>query len=101
MSGSIICKNVVLKDSVRVGEGAVISDDSILNRSVTVKPGIRVWPGKSIDESVVLSSSVVWEQRLRRELFHSGKISGLVNFEFAPEFALRLGNAIGGNDEEG
>ncbi len=101
VSGSIICKNVVLKDSVRVGEGAVISDDSILNRSVTVKPGIRVWPGKSIDESVVLSSSVVWEQRLRRELFHSGKISGLVNFEFAPEFALRLGNAIGGTMKKG
>ncbi|MDD3599540.1 MAG: sugar phosphate nucleotidyltransferase, partial [Firmicutes bacterium] len=101
VSGSIICKNVVLKDSVRVAEGAVVSDDSILNSSVTVKPGIRVWPGKTIDESVVLSSSVVWEQRLRRELFHSGRVSGLVNFEFTPEFALRLGNAIGGTMKKG
>ncbi|MEA4883801.1 MAG: sugar phosphate nucleotidyltransferase [Clostridia bacterium] len=101
VSGSIICKNVVLKDSVRVGEGAVVSDDCILNTAVTVKPGVRVWPGKVIDESVVLSSSVVWGQRLRRELFHGGGISGLVNFEFTPEFAVRLGSAIGGTLRKG
>lgn len=101
VSGSIICKNVVLKESVRVGEGAVVSDDSILNSSVAVKPGVRVWPGKSIDEGVVLSSSVVWEQRFRREVFSGGTISGLVNFEFTPEFAVRLGSAIGATMKKG
>lgn len=101
VSGSIICKNVVLKESVRVGEGAVVSDDSILNTAVTVKPGVRVWPGKIIDESVVLSSSVVWGQRLQREVFHAGAISGLVNFEFTPEFAVRLGSAIGSAMKKG
>ena len=101
VSGSIICKNVVLKESVRVGEGAVVSDDSILNSSVAVKPGVRVWPGKSIDEGVVLSSSVVWEQRFRREVFSEGTISGLVNFEFTPEFAVRLGSAIGATMKKG
>jgi mannose-1-phosphate guanylyltransferase/phosphomannomutase len=100
-SGSIICKNVVLKESARVGEGAVVSDDCILNRSVTVKPGVRVWPGKTIDEAVVLSSSVVWEQRMKRELFHAGSLSGLVNFEFTPEFAVRLGACIGGTLRKG
>lgn len=101
VSGSIIGKNVVLKESVRVGEGAVVSDDSILNSSVSVKPGVRVWPAKVIDEGVVLSSSVVWEQRLRRELFSEGGISGLVNFEFTPEFAVRMGSAIGATMKKG
>ena len=101
VSGSIICKNVVIKDGVRVGEGAVVSDFSILNRSAAVKPGIRVWPEKTIDEGVVLSSSEAWEQRRRHELFNSGAISGLVNFEFTPEFAVRLGNSIGATMKKG
>ena len=88
VSGSIICKNVVLKESVRVGEGAVVSDDSILNSSVAVKPGVRVWPGKSIDEEWCCRPASCGAA-LPSGGFLRGHHIGPCQFRVHPEFAVR------------
>lgn len=92
---AIVCAFAQIGGGCQVGEQAVISERVILGRHVDVRPNVRIWPGKTVEEGATVSDSLVWGDRFNRELFTDAKISGVFNREVTPEFAVRVGGALG------
>ncbi len=92
---AIVCAFAQIGAGCQIGEQAVISERVILGRNVDVRPNVRIWPGKSVEEGATVSDSLVWGDRFNRELFTDAKISGVFNREVTPEFAVRVGGALG------
>lgn len=94
-------KNAVISSRTKVGESSVISDKVYIGEEVTIgdrsliKPQVKIWPKKTIASDMILSTSLVWGDRWLRDLFTDSRISGLANTEITPEFASRLGSALG------
>ena len=95
LRGSIIGKRCVLQEDVSVYEGAVIGDDCRIGTGVEIPAGIRVWPDKIIEEGAKLTSDLIWGQTEKKTIFGSYGIEGSFNVTITPEFAARLGSAIG------
>jgi len=84
-----IGRSSVVSDKVFIGEDVVIGDRSL------IKPQVKIWPKKTIASDTILSTSLVWGDRWLHELFTDARISGIANIEITPEFAARLGSALG------
>ena len=95
LRGAIIGKRCVLEQGVTVNEEAVVSDDCRIGQDVDILAGIRVWPDKSIEQGTRLSSDLIWGQTEKKTLFSSDGITGTFNVKITPEFASKLGSAIG------
>ncbi len=95
LRGAVIGKRCVLENNVSVYEGAVISDDCTLEMDATVSAGIRVWPDKTIEQKTHLTTDFIWGHTTSKTLFGSEGILGTFNVKITPEFASRLGSALG------
>ncbi len=95
LRGAIIGKRCVLEEGVTIYEGAVVSDDCRLGMGVTIPSDIRVWPDKSIEQETRLTTDLIWGQTEKKTLFESDGISGRFNIKITPEFASKLGSAVG------
>lgn len=95
LRGCVIGKNTAVKRSAEVLEGAIVSNDCIVGESAIVKPNVKVWPNKTIETGATVSSSLIWGSSAQRTLFGASGVSGLVNIEITPEFAVKLGAAYG------
>jgi len=93
--GAIICKDVYVENNVSIGEGAVIGDKCCLNSDCVIKPDVRLWPGKSLEHGTVAQSSIIWGNGIKRSLFGGNGISGKLNTDIDPQFAVRLGASLG------
>src|SRR5450759_2342699 len=51
--------------------------------------------GLMVEPGAVVHESIIWAGSWKRGLFSSYGLNGLINVEFTPEFASRLGGAIG------
>jgi mannose-1-phosphate guanylyltransferase/phosphomannomutase len=80
---------------VFISENCFISDDIKIGNGATIKANIKIWPSKEIESGATLTSSLIMGDRFLRELFNESKVSGLVNSEITPEFASKLGAALG------
>ncbi|MBN2366079.1 MAG: nucleotidyltransferase [Calditrichaeota bacterium] len=80
---------------VYVSDNCFISDDVYIGKGATVKANIKIWPKKEIEAGATLTTSLIMGDRWLRELFTESKVSGLVNSEISPEFASKLGAALG------
>lgn len=78
-----------------VFEGAVISDQCNIGEGAVIHPNVKVWPQKRVEAGATLRSSLIWGSQARRTLFGRYGITGLVNVDFTPDFAARLGSAFG------
>jgi mannose-1-phosphate guanylyltransferase/phosphomannomutase len=76
-------------------ENCFISDDVVIGEGATVKDNIKIWPQKEVEDGATLTSSLILGDRWLRELFTESKVCGLVNSEITPEFASKLGAALG------
>lgn len=81
--------------SVYISENCFISDEVEIGAQATVKANIKIWPQKEVEEGATVTSSIILGDRWLRELFTESKVSGLVNSEITPEFASKLGAALG------
>ena len=94
-------KNTVVSSKTKIGDSSVISDKVFIGEEVTigdrclVKPQVKIWPKKTVASETILSTSLVWGDRWLRELFTDARVSGIANSEITPEFAARLGSALG------
>jgi len=94
-------KNAVISSYTQVGKNSVVSDKVFIGEEVTIgdrsliKPQVKIWPKKTIASDIILSTSLVWGDRWLRELFTYSRVSGIANSEITPEFAARLGSALG------
>lgn len=95
LRGAIIGKRCYIEDGVSIYEGAVVSDDCEIGSGAEIPPGIRVWPEKIIESGARLASDLIWGQTEKKVLFSADGIVGSFNVKITPEFAAKLGSAIG------
>lgn len=95
LRGCVIGKNTGIKRGAEVLEGAIVSNDCIVGEDAILKPNVKIWPNKTIETGATVSSSLIWGSSAQRTLFGASGVSGLVNIEITPEFAVKLGAAFG------
>jgi len=99
-SGAKLC-NVVLCNDVEVGKnvsienGAVIAEGTEVGDGARFEKDIMVWPNKKIEAKSVLSANMVWGDKWKKSVFEGGSVQGQTNVELPPEFAAKLGAALG------
>jgi mannose-1-phosphate guanylyltransferase/phosphomannomutase len=92
---AVIAENSLLKGRNTVYEGVVLGENVSLGTRSIIKPGIKVWPDKNIESGTILNESLIWTQKGSRNLFGNTGISGTVNREITPEFAVKVGAVFG------
>ncbi|MGH7714548.1 MAG: mannose-1-phosphate guanylyltransferase, partial [Vulcanimicrobiaceae bacterium] len=90
-----IADRVILKDHVTVGEGAVIGSRCTVGSSARIRPLLKIWPDKTISSGSIVSMSLVYGAKWPGSLFGGVGVSGLANREITPEYASKLGEALG------
>jgi mannose-1-phosphate guanylyltransferase/phosphomannomutase len=95
LTGCTLADRVIVKDRVTVMEGAVIGRGSTLGSGSTVPSNIKLWPDKSVAAGSIVSMSLIYGIKWPGSLFGADGVTGLANIEVTPEFALKLGQAIG------
>jgi mannose-1-phosphate guanylyltransferase/phosphomannomutase len=95
LSGCTIADHVIVKDRVSIAEGAVVGRRSTLGSGSTIPANIKLWPDKSVASGSIVSMSLIYGIKWPGSLFGSDGVSGLANIEITPEFALKLGQALG------
>ncbi len=95
LRGAVIGKRCVLEPHVSIYEGSVISDDCRIGGGVEIGAGVRVWPDKSIEQGTRLNEDIIWGQRAKKSLFSAEGVEGTFNVKITPEFASKLGTALG------
>jgi mannose-1-phosphate guanylyltransferase / phosphomannomutase len=95
LRGAVVCRSVTVKNGCMIEEGAVIGSDVTIGAGSTVNANVRIWPNKEVEPGAVVHESIIWAGSWKRGLFSSYGLTGLINIELTPEFASRLGAAIG------
>src|SRR5438270_4395157 len=95
LRGAVVCRSVTVKNGCLLEEGAVIGSDVTIGSGSTVNANVRIWPNKEVEPGAVVHESIIWAGSWKRGLFSSYGLNGLINIEITPEFASRLGAAIG------
>ncbi len=95
LRGAVIGSRCSLNTRSVVFEGAVIGDECSIGAGAVIHPNVKIWPQKQIEEGATLRSSLIWGSQARRSLFGRFGVTGLVNVDLTPEFAARLGAAVG------
>jgi mannose-1-phosphate guanylyltransferase/phosphomannomutase len=95
LNKSVVGYRSEIKSRAHVFENTFISDDVSIGEDVTVKANIKIWPNKEVEKGATVTSSMILGDQWLRELFTDSKITGLANQEITPEFATKLGAALG------
>jgi mannose-1-phosphate guanylyltransferase / phosphomannomutase len=95
LSGCALADRVIVKERVTIMEGAVVGRGSTLGSGATVPSNIKLWPDKSVASGAIVSMSLIYGIKWPGSLFGADGVSGLANIEITPEFALKLGQALG------
>src|SRR5438309_2330309 len=72
-----------------------VGSDVTIGAGSSVNANVRIWPNKEVEPGAVVHESIIWAGSWKRGLFSSYGLNGLINIEITPEFASRLGAAIG------
>lgn len=99
--GAIVGSRVTVKRDSRLQDGSVIGDRTLIDVGSTIRPRVKIWPDKTIERGTTVTMSLVIGNRWRGSLFRDLGVAGLSNIELTPEFATRLGLAIGSQFPEG
>ena len=95
LHGAVVGKQCSLKAGTVVFEGAVIGDNCTVGEGAIIRPNVKLWPNKEVEAGATVSASIIWGSQGRRSIFSPSGVSGLANIEMIPEFAARLGAALG------
>nr|WP_276576442.1 sugar phosphate nucleotidyltransferase [Caldicoprobacter algeriensis] len=93
--GAAVCNKVDIRERVSIYEGAVVGNGCTLKPRVSVKPDVKIWPEKVIEHGTTVQSNVIWGTRFSKTLFGKNGITGKLNVDLDPRFAVRLGAALG------
>lgn len=93
LRGCIIGRNADVRANARIEEGVVLGDDCVVGKGAVIQPNVKVYPYKRVDAGAVITHSIIWESRGTRTLFGHYGVSGLINVDITPDFAVRLGMA--------
>ncbi|NLI14209.1 mannose-1-phosphate guanyltransferase [Pelotomaculum propionicicum] len=95
LRGAVVGSRVQVQAKAGIYEGAVVGEDSIIRENSLLKPDVKLWPHKLVETGATVHRSVVWGTLSPKKSFGFEGISGLVNVEITPEFAVRIGAAFG------
>lgn len=95
LRGTIVTRQCSIKSKAVVFEDSVISDQCILGEGCIIHAGVKLWPRKEIEPGATVKDSIVWGNQGRRALFGRFGITGVVNVDLTPEFAAKMGAALG------
>ena len=101
LEGCTIADRNIVKDHVTVGEGSVVGSACTLGSGAIVRPNLKLWPDKSVSSGAVVSMSLIYGIKWPGSLFGAVGVSGLANVEITPEFAMKLGQALGSSLKPG
>ena len=93
----VLCDGVKVGDEVRMEEGAVVAEGTEIGDGARFEKDIMVWPNKKVEAGSVLSANLVWGDKWKKSVFEGGSVQGRTNVELSPEFAAKLGAALGSN----
>ena len=95
LRGAIVTRQSTIKSKVVVFEGAVISDQCIIGEGATIHADVKLWPRKEIEAGATVKESIIWAGHGRRSLFGRFGVTGVINVDITPEYAAKLGAALG------
>ena len=91
--GAVIGRNADVRGNVRIEEGVVLGDEGFIGRDAVLQPNVKVYPFKRVEPGAVITHSIIWESAGARTLFGRRGVSGLINVDITPDFAVRLAMA--------
>lgn len=91
----VVGRKAVIRARATIQEGAVISDFCRIGAEAVVRANVKVWPSKEVEDGATLAVSLVWGERWTKNLFGRYGITGLAGHEISPEFASKVGAALG------
>lgn len=95
ITNCVICNDVDIRDSVTISDNVFIAEGCKIGANSHINPNLKLWPNKNIEEGAVVTYSLIQEENWSKELFSGARISGSSNVEVYPEFAAKLGAALG------
>ncbi|MFP4459273.1 MAG: sugar phosphate nucleotidyltransferase [Candidatus Zixiibacteriota bacterium] len=95
ISDALVGTETKIAEECTVLEHAVISDKVDIEANAMISAGVKIWPEKEIGRRAHVTDSFIWGDRLSGELFTNSRVSGKVNLDISPEFASKLGAALG------
>jgi mannose-1-phosphate guanylyltransferase/phosphomannomutase len=95
LDGCTIADRNIVKQHVTVGSGTVIGSNCTLGAGAVVRPNLKLWPDKSVSSGSIVSMSLIYGIKWPGSLFGAVGVSGIANVELTPEFAMKLGQALG------
>ncbi len=101
IKGSTIANRNIMKDHVSIAEGVTVGTGCVLGAGAVVRPNLKLWPDKSVSSGAIVSMSLIYGIKWPGSLFGAVGVTGLANVEITPEFALRLGQALGSSLKPG
>ncbi len=101
LDGCTVADRNIIKQHVTVGNGTVIGSNCTLGAGAVIRPNLKLWPDKSVSSGAVVSMSLIYGIKWPGSLFGAVGVSGLANVELTPEFAMKLGQALGSSLKPG
>ena len=101
LRGVIVGRQCSIKSGAIAYEGAVIGDNCVLDENSVIHADVKLWPNKEIEPGATVRRSIIWGSQGRRSLFGKFGVTGVVNVDLTPEFAAKLGSALGAALEQG
>jgi len=95
LTDDVICNDTVIENKATIAENVFIAEQCRIGESAELFSNIKLWPRKHVESYATLSRSLVQEEKWLRELFTDSRITGISNIEMNPEFAAKLGAALG------
>jgi len=101
IEGCTIADRNIVKQHASVMSGTVIGSGCTIGSGAVVRPNLRLWPDKSVSSGAIVSMSLIYGIKWPGSLFGAIGVSGLANVELTPEFATKLGQALGSSLKPG
>lgn len=95
LRGCTLANNITIRKESEILEGAVIGADCSIGEKVIIKPDVRIWPKKNIEPNSMVTDSIIWGTGAPTSLFDELGVSGAINIDITPEFAVKIGAAYG------
>jgi mannose-1-phosphate guanylyltransferase / phosphomannomutase len=90
LRGCVLGKNSDVKYGARLEEGVVVADSCRVGEGAVINPHVKVYPFKTVEPGAIVSRSIIWQSGAGRGLFGEVGVTGLLNVDITPEMALRL-----------
>lgn len=95
LAACVVGRGCRVERRVQILEGAVIGPLSIIGEEAQINADVKIWPSKRVEPGAILNTNLIWGSTGHRNLFGQRGVSGIVNVDMTPEFAVKLGAAYG------